>query len=185
MRKYSHRTKLITALAGACVATAAAVFFVAKADEDGWDHTLTYSERTMVPVDGGRIEIAYESVDKASSNIPNYGDRTYTPHVSVTAYNDSNEAKTYTVRFDVSRAGAPVRTSSNAVTLSGVQPDSRSRGQYEITQSERGGGPGKVAVNGLSSERETYVDSPTGKDFTLEVGEVKSEKHYAESGSTR
>lgn len=186
MRKYSHRTKLITALAGACVATAAAVFFVvAKADGDGWDHTLTYSERTVVPVDCGRIEIAYESVDKASSNIPNYGDRTYTPHVSVTAYNDSNEAKTYTVRFDVSRSGALVRTSSNAVTLSGVQPDSRSRGQYEITQREHNGDPGEMTENGLSSEQETYVDSPTGKDFTLEIREVKSEKHYRESGSTR
>lgn len=186
MRKYSHRTKLIIALAGACVATAAVVFFVVrKADGDGWDHTLTYAERTVIPVDGGRIEIAYESVDKASSNIPNYGDRTYTPHVSVTAYNDSTEAKTYTVKFDVSRAGAVVRTSSNAVTLSGVQPDSRSRGQYEITERERSGEPGETAENGLLSEQETYVDSPTGKDFTLEIREVKSEKHYTESGSTR
>ncbi|MEV6839960.1 hypothetical protein AB0N17_36640 [Streptomyces sp. NPDC051133] len=179
MRKYPRRTRLITILAGGCAVTAATVFLVAaKEGGDGWDHTLTYSERTVVPVDGGRIEIAYESVDKASSNIPNYGDRTYTPHVSVTAYNDSTEAKTYTVRFDVSRAGAPVRTSSNAIALSGVWPDSRSRGQYEITQRERSGKPG-------ASEQEIYVDSPTGKDFTLEIREVKSEKHYTESGSTR
>ncbi|MEV6946716.1 hypothetical protein AB0N07_33060 [Streptomyces sp. NPDC051172] len=179
MRKYPHRTKLITALTGGFVLTAATVFLVtAKSDGDGWDHTLTYSERAVIPVDGGRIEIAYESVDKASSNIPNYGERTYTPHISVTAYNDSTEEKTYTIRFDVSRAGAPVSTSSNAVTLSGVRPGSRSRGQYEITQRERSGEPG-------ASEQETYVDSPTGKDFALEIREVKSEKHYAESGSTR
>lgn len=179
MRKYAHRTKLITVLAGGCAVTAATVFLAsAKSGGDGWDHTLTYSERTVIPVDGGRIEIAYESVDKASSNIPNYGDRTYTPHVSVTAYNDSTEAKTYTIRFDVSRAGSPVRATSNAITLSGVRPDSKSPGQYEITQRERSGEHG-------ASEQEVYVDSPTGKDFTLEIREVKSEKYYTESGSTR
>ncbi|MGX1909289.1 hypothetical protein ACWIID_10535 [Streptomyces phaeochromogenes] len=179
MRKYPHRTKLITVLAGGCAVTAATVLVVAATgDGDDWDHTLTYAERTVIPVDGGRVEIAYDSVDKASSNIPNYGDRTYTPHVSVTAYNDSTEAKTYTIRFDVSRAGAPVRTSSNAVTLSGVRPDSSSRGQYEITERERSGESG-------ASEQETYVDSPTGKDFALEIREVKSEKYYTESGFTR
>ncbi|MEU3741967.1 hypothetical protein AB0E78_33515 [Streptomyces sp. NPDC032198] len=184
MRKYPHRTKLVAVLVGTCVVTAAAMLLV-TAEGDDWDRVLTYSERTAIPVGGGRIEVAYESVDKASSNIPKYGDRTYTPHVSVTAYNDSAEAKTYTIRFDVSRSGAPVHASSNVVTMSGVQPDSRSHAQYEITQKERRGEPGEAAEDGLPSEQETYVDSPTGKDFTLEIREVKSEKHYTESGSTR
>ncbi|MEU9335123.1 hypothetical protein AB0D49_18425 [Streptomyces sp. NPDC048290] len=173
--------KLIISVGAVCAATLASGgwWMISKGDSTStWDRSLTYAEQTTIPVDGGRIEVTYQSVDKASSNIPDYGDRTYTPHVSVTAYNDSTEAKTYTIRIDVSRAGAPVRTSSNAITLSGVQPDSRSRGQYEITQRERSGEPG-------ASEQETYVDSPTGKDFTLEIREVKSEKYYTESGSTR
>ncbi|MDN3029454.1 hypothetical protein [Streptomyces sp. S.PB5] len=146
-----------------------------------WDRSLTYAEQTTVPVDGGRIDIAYRAVDKASSNIPNFGDRTYTPHVSVTAYNDSDDAKDYTITFKVMRGGKDVKPHSASVTITGVQPNSKAPAQYEITQTKR-----DPDVNSepdqSDAEQETYIDSPTGKDFTLEIQSVKTAKHYTLSG---
>lgn len=100
--------KLIISVGAVCAAALASGgwWMVSKGDSTStWDRSLAYGEQTEAPVDGGRIEITYRAVDRASSNIPNYGDRTYTPHISVTAYNDSDDAKDYTITFKVLRGG--------------------------------------------------------------------------------
>lgn len=180
MSKLQNKKLIVGAGALCAAALASGGWWVSQKDSTStWDHALTYAEQTTIPVDGGRIEVTYQSVDKASSNIPDYGGRTYTPHVSVTAYNDSDEAKDYTVTFKVLRGGEDVKPHSASVTLNGVQPDSKTPAQYEITQKRRdpdvhGDEPGDSAA-----DQEAYIDSPTGEDFTVEIQSVKTEKHYA------
>lgn len=148
-----------------------------------WDRSLTYSESTTASLEGpSRVEISYLSVDDATSNIPNYGDRTYTPHVSLTAFNDSDESQNYTVTFKVLRAGKDVKPNSNTVKILGVEPDSKGLSQYEISKKEWDPDLIDDETGETGAESETYIDSPTGKDFTLEIVSVKAEKHYAVSG---
>lgn len=177
--------KLIISVGAVCAAalTSGGWWMVSQKDSAStWDRALTYAEQTTIPVDDGRIEIGYQSVDKASSNIPNYGDRTYTPHISVTAYNDSDDAKDYTITFKVMRGGRDVKPHTAAVTVTGVQPDSKAPAQYEITKKKRDPGAYGSDAGQSGAEQETYIDSPTGEDFTVEIQSVKAEKHYALSG---
>ncbi|MEU9120117.1 hypothetical protein AB0C96_09685 [Streptomyces sp. NPDC048506] len=177
--------KLVVSVGAVCVAALASGgwwMVSEKGSASTWDHSLSYAEQTTIAVDGGRIEVAYQSVDEASSNIPNYGDRTYTPHVSVTAYNDSDDAKDYTITFKVLRGGEDVKPHSASVTVTGVQPDSKALAQYEITQKKWDPDVYDSETGQSGAEQETYIDSPTGKDFTVEIQSVKAEKHYAVSG---
>ncbi|MCX4666524.1 hypothetical protein OG453_07550 [Streptomyces sp. NBC_01381] len=177
--------KLIVSVGAVCAAALASGgwWIVSQKDSTStWDRSLTYAEQTTIPVDGGRIEIAYQSVDKASSNIPNYGDRTYTPHISVTAYNDSDDAKDYTVTFKVLRGGEDVKPHSTSVTVKGVPPDSKTPAQYEITQKKRDSDVYDDEPGKSGADQEAYIGSPTGEDFTVEIQSVKAEKHYALSG---
>ncbi|MFE4869459.1 hypothetical protein [Streptomyces sp. NPDC056682] len=177
--------KLIVSGGAMCAAALASGgwWMVSQKDSTStWDRSLTYAEQTTIPVDGGRIEVAYQSVDRASSNIPNYGDRTYTPHVSVTAYNDSDDAEDYTITFKGLRGGEDVKPHSTSVTVNGVQPDSKAPAQYEITQKKQVPDVRDSETGQSGAEQETYIDSPTGEDFTVEIQSVKAEKHYAVSG---
>ncbi|MEN8649065.1 hypothetical protein ABCR94_00045 [Streptomyces sp. 21So2-11] len=152
----------------------------ASADES--DRSLTYAESTTVPLQGSRVEVSYLSVDSASSNIPNYGDSTFTPHIALTAYNDSDEAQDYTVTFKVLRAGKGVEPYNTTVKIRQVEPDAKGLGQYEISEKEWDPDLYDDEPGQAGAESETYIDSPTGKDFTLKIVSVKAEKHYAISG---
>lgn len=131
---------------------------------DEWDHSLTFSESTTVRLHGpSRVEISYTSVDHSTSNIPNYGDRTYTPHVALTAFNDSDEAQDYRITFRVLRAGKELKPESSTVTIRAVQPDSKGLGRYEISKKDWDPGLVDDATGETGAESETYIDSLPGK----------------------
>ncbi|MEV0370554.1 hypothetical protein AB0I10_12095 [Streptomyces sp. NPDC050636] len=180
-----RRTQLIAA-AGAVVAAAAGGtwwLLSSGASAEEWDRSLTYSETTTAPLDGpSRIQISYLSVDESSANIPNYGDRAYTPHIALTAFNDSDKTRDYTVVFRVLLAGKIVKPHNNTVKIQGVEPDTKGLGRYEISRKEWDPDLMDDETGETGAESETYIDSPTGKDFTLEIVSVKAEKHYAVSG---
>ncbi|MEU7158464.1 hypothetical protein [Streptomyces chrestomyceticus] len=181
-RPKRRKQRLIAAVGTAAFVGAAAGGWALLSSGDEWDRSLTFSESTTARLDGpSRVEISYTSVDHSTSNIPNYGDRTYTPHVALTAFNDSDETQDYTVTFRVLRAGKEVEPESSTVTIPAVQPDSKGLGRYEISKKEWNPDLVDDATGQTGAESETYIDSPSGKDFTFEIVSVKAEKHYAVS----